>query len=64
MTPITPYHAIKREWPATHHEPNKAHWYSVLDAVKARAKAKYTANKEIDLKLVQMALPIKEEKSA
>jgi hypothetical protein len=30
----------------------------------ARAKARHTANKEIDLQLVQMALPIKEEKAS
>jgi hypothetical protein len=35
----------------------------IVDAY-ARAKARHTANKEIDLKLVQMVLPIKEEKSA
>lgn len=62
--PIQPFHAGKREWPATHYEPNKAHWYDILDSVKARAKARYTANKEIDLNLVQLELPLAREEKA
>lgn len=57
MKPIQPFNAGKA------HNLRQMRYRVIADAY-ARAKARHTANKEIDLRLVQMALPLESEKAS
>lgn len=57
MKPIQPFNAGKA------HSLRRMRIQLIADAF-ARAKARHQANKEIDIRLVQMALPLESEKAS